>query len=131
MLRRNFYTLIRNVSFLSPTNVESHNPPLLRPNVLADTSPSVYLWYHLYQPKPTVSIHCPLWLVTYRHHPHGFKTRLLGRGFHTLIRNDSFTSPTDVGSHNGHIVRKRQGFRSWSLPKHEVLQYDHLINISR
>ena len=29
-----------------------------------------------------------------------FKTRLLGRGFHTLIKNDSFPSPTDMGSHN-------------------------------
>ena len=26
--------------------------------------------------------------------------RILGRGFHTLIRNASFPSPTDVGSHN-------------------------------
>ena len=32
--------------------------------------------------------------------PHGFKMRLLRRGFHTLIRNASFASPTDVGSHN-------------------------------
>ena len=30
---------------------------------------------------------CPLWLVTYRRWPYGFKMRLLGRGFHTLIRN--------------------------------------------
>ena len=29
-----------------------------------------------------------------------FKTCLLGRGFHTLIKNASFPSPTDVGSHN-------------------------------
>ena len=29
-----------------------------------------------------------------------FKTRLLGRGFHTLIKSVSFSSPTDVGSHN-------------------------------
>ena len=29
-----------------------------------------------------------------------FKTRLLGRGFHTLIKNVSFSSPTDMGSHN-------------------------------
>ena len=27
-------------------------------------------------------------------------TRLLGRGFHVVIRNVSFLSPTDVGSHN-------------------------------
>ena len=29
-----------------------------------------------------------------------FKTRLLGRGFHTLIKNVSFSSPTVVESHN-------------------------------
>ena len=29
-----------------------------------------------------------------------FKTRLLERGFHTLIKNASFFSPTDVRSHN-------------------------------
>ena len=29
-----------------------------------------------------------------------FKTRRLGRGFHTLIRNALFPSSTDVGSHN-------------------------------
>ena len=29
-----------------------------------------------------------------------FKTRLLGRGFHALIKNVSFYSPTNVGSHN-------------------------------
>ena len=29
-----------------------------------------------------------------------FKRRLIERGFHTLIKNASFSSPTDVGSHN-------------------------------
>ena len=29
-----------------------------------------------------------------------FKTRLVGRGFHTLTKNASFSSPTNVGSHN-------------------------------
>ena len=43
--------------------------------------------------------YCPLWPVMYRHQPYGFKTCLLGRGFHTLIRKASFPSPTDVGSH--------------------------------
>ena len=32
--------------------------------------------------------------------PQGCKTCLLGRDFHTLIRNVSFPSSTDVGSHN-------------------------------
>ena len=50
--------------------------------------------------KSTANKYCSLWLVTYRHQPHGSKTYLLGRCFHTLIRNVSFPSPTDVGSHN-------------------------------
>ena len=29
-----------------------------------------------------------------------FKPHRLGRGFHTLIKNISFSSPTDVGFHN-------------------------------
>lgn len=36
----------------------------------------------------------------YRRQPYGFKTCLLGRGFHIPIKNASFSSPTDVGSHN-------------------------------
>ena len=65
MLGRGFHTLIKNVSFFSPTDMESHNPPpsgpdtcsLLRSmwnppihspsglSVLADTLPRVYpLW---------------------------------------------------------------------------------------
>ena len=40
----------------------------------------------------------------FRYSPQGFKTRLLGRGFHTLINNASFSSPTDVGSHNPPII---------------------------
>ena len=30
----------------------------------------------------------------------GFKTRLLGEGFHTLINGDLFSSPTNVGHHS-------------------------------
>ena len=36
----------------------------------------------------------------YRRQPYRFKTCLLGRGFHIPIKNASFSSPTDVGSHN-------------------------------
>ena len=32
--------------------------------------------------------------------PKVFKTRLLGRGFHTLIKNVSFSPPTNMGSYN-------------------------------
>ena len=52
------------------------------------------------QPKLTANRYCPLWPVTYRHLPRGFKTRILERGFHTLIRNASFSSPTNVGPNN-------------------------------
>ena len=46
------------------------------------------------------SKYCPLYPVTYHCQPHGFKTHLLGRGFHTLIKNALFPSLTDVRSHN-------------------------------
>ena len=37
-----------------------------------------------------------------------FKMPLLGRGFHTLINNASFSSPTDVGSHSINTFAKFQ-----------------------
>ena len=36
----------------------------------------------------------------FRASPQGFKTRLLGDGFHTLINCGLFSSPTNVGHHN-------------------------------
>ena len=36
-----------------------------------------------------------------------FKTRLLGRGFHVFIRNASFPSSTEVGSHNPPLLEMR------------------------
>ena len=42
----------------------------------------------------------PLWAFMYCCQLHGFKMRLLGKGFHTLIRNALFPSPTDVRSRN-------------------------------
>ena len=81
------------------------------------------------QPKPTASGYCPLWPVTYRCYastrkrfcnapdppladiaslsfpfrvsPQGFKTRLLGEGFHTLINGGLFSSPTNVATKGG------------------------------
>ena len=38
-------------------------------------------------------------IVLFRFSPQSFKTCLLGRGFHTLIKNDLFHSPTNVRSH--------------------------------
>ena len=36
----------------------------------------------------------------FRASPQGFKTRLLGEGFHTLINGGLFSSSTNVGYHN-------------------------------
>ena len=36
----------------------------------------------------------------FRASPQGFKTRLLGEGFHTLLKDVLFSSPTNVGHHN-------------------------------
>ena len=61
----------------------------------------------LQRSKPIVNRYYLLWLVMYRRQPHDFKTYQLGRGFHTLVRNVSFPSPTDVGSHNpSHLVAR-------------------------
>ena len=44
-----------------------------------------------------------------------FKTRLLERGFHTLIKNTSFSSLNDVGSHNP-LGAQRPGWHSFPFP---------------
>ena len=49
--------------------------------------------------KPTASRYCPLWTFTFGLPFKVLKTHRLGRSFFTLIRNASFSSPTDVGSH--------------------------------
>ena len=36
----------------------------------------------------------------FRASPQDFKTRMLGEGFHTLIKGLLFSSPTNVGYHN-------------------------------
>lgn len=46
------------------------------------------------------SRYCLLWHVMYRQQCHCSKWHLLGRRFHTLIRNVLFPSPTDIESHN-------------------------------
>ena len=38
-------------------------------------------------------------IILFRTSSQSFKTRQLGRGFHTLVRNASFPSPTNVESH--------------------------------
>ena len=97
-----------------PFGAQSHNPSPLEPSVLASTSPHVHpLWgstsllAHLpmsnsdticNNPNPPVvdSILFGLFLPEF---PQSFKTHMLGRGFHTLIKNTSFSSPPNVRSH--------------------------------
>ena len=49
-------------------------------------------------PDPPTSRYCPLWAFPFGL-PQGFKTRLLGEGFHTLIHGGLFSSPTKVRHH--------------------------------
>ena len=98
LLGRSFHTLLRNVSFPSPTDVGSHNPPpwgpasslthcpLFASNTICNTSNS------------SLTIYCPLWPIIYHRKPHSFKMYLLRRGFHTFIRNVLFPSPIEVVS---------------------------------
>ena len=45
---------------------------------------------------------CPLWVFPFGLPLKVFKTHLLEGGFHILIKNASFPSPTDVRPHNPH-----------------------------
>ena len=51
----------------------------------------------------TTQIHCEQILSSldfpFRVFPQGFKTSLLGEGFHTLVNGGLFSSPTNVGHH--------------------------------
>ena len=102
-------------SFPSPIDVGLPNPPPSGPSVLAGTLSCVYpfrgsassLIHRLMsgsdticnRPSPPLAdiVFFELFLSGF---PPRFLKRLVGRGFHTLIKNDSFSSPTDVGSHN-------------------------------
>ena len=65
--------------------------------------------------QATANRYCPLWTFSFEFPLKVFKTRL--RGFHTLIKNDSFSTPTDVGSHiNIPRSSKESGFPHNSKP---------------
>ena len=55
---------------------------------------------------------CSLLPITYRRQSHSIKTRMQGRGFHTLIRNASFPSPIEVGSQTSNNFLKKMTYRS-------------------
>ena len=117
--------------FSSLTDVGSHNPPPSKSNILAgtplvstpfeaqpprSTSPGVGSNTICNSSKATTSLYCSFWTFSSVLPLKIFKTHLLGRGFHTLIKNDSFSSVTDVGSHNPPLFRAqrlhRQSFPS-------------------
>jgi len=58
-------------------------------------------------PGPLLAKYCPLWTS-----PQGFKTRLIGKGFHTLIKGVSCSSPTNVEYHPGKLKKE------WKWPTH-------------
>ena len=103
--------------------------PLSRSSVLAGTSPHVHplrgstsLLAH--RPVPDSDTICnspslPLEDIVlldffFQASSQGFKMHLIGRGFHTLIKNAAFSSPTDVRSHNPPLLRPNE---LRSLPK--------------
>ena len=55
--------------------------------------------------------------------PSRFKMRLLGRGFHTLIKGVSFSSPTDVGSHINRTI-----YLKTTLTMISTTNLPHLVN---
>ena len=144
VLGRGFHTLIKGVTFSSPTDVGYHNLPPLGPSVPTGTRSFLQSMWDPYQIHPPSG---PAFLLAHRlvstplrgttsslaHHPVSgsdsicngpspplvdivlfrlslssfplrfFKTRLLGRGFHTLIKGVSFSFQTDVGYHTSTI----------------------------
>ena len=120
LLERGFHTPIKDISFSSPNDVGSHNPPQFgaqrphwhsflspidvgplpnpppsRPSVLAGTLPHVHplrgsassLAYCPVSGSDTICNNPPLAdIVLFGLPLKVFKTRLLGRGFHTLIK---------------------------------------------
>ena len=99
LLGRGFHTLIRNALFSSPTEVGSNNHPSWWPasslrhcsmsssdTICNDPSPRLV---------DTVCFGSLCIVVSLT-----VLKRLLGRGFHTLIRNVSFPSPNEAESNN-------------------------------
>ena len=105
-------------SFLPPIDVEPPpNPPPLGPSVLTGTPPCVYPLRGTARrlahcpvsgsdticndPDPPLADIVLLGLslsgFPFRASPQSFKTRLLGQGFHTLINDVLFSSPTNMG----------------------------------
>ena len=116
LLWRGFHTLIKNASFSSPTDVGSHNLPLfdaqrprwhsfpspinVGPPIHALSNPASLMAHRSVSGSDTICNNPspPLGdIVLFGLSLSGL--HLLGRGFYTLIKNVSFSSPTNVGSH--------------------------------
>ena len=79
-------TLPRVYSFSGLSLLTSNRPVFGSDTICNGTSP----------PLADIALfRLPVWTS-----PQGFKTRLLKRGLHTLIKEASVSSPTDLGSHN-------------------------------
>ena len=106
LLGRGFHTLMRNVSFPSPADVGSHNPPPLGTSVRAGTPLGVCLLYYLQQPKltkPTASKYCLLLPVssdTRERLPHPYNECFVPLSNQCRIsRSTPFRSPTSLPAH--------------------------------
>ena len=87
LLGRGFYTLIKNASFSSPTNIGRGFHTLIK-NASFSSPTDVGRGFHTL--IKNVSFSSPTDVE---------------RGFHTLIKNVLFSSPTNVGSHNSPPLR--------------------------
>ena len=108
MLGRGFNILIRNVSFPpSPTNVGSHSPLPWGLTNVGSHSPLPWglvssLTHYSMSGSDTIcnSLSSPLVDIVRFTSLHIVVSLMVLRGFHTLIRNALFSTPTNVGSHN-------------------------------
>ena len=106
LLKRGFHTFIRNVSSpLQPMWDLTIHPPWSPTSSLAHRSVSGFNTI-CNRPNPLLA-DIVLFSLSFWASPQSFKTHLIGSGFHTLIRNASFSSPTNVGSHGDSGVLPR------------------------
>ncbi|KAG7035059.1 hypothetical protein SDJN02_01854, partial [Cucurbita argyrosperma subsp. argyrosperma] len=105
--------MIQNVSFSSPIDVRSHNPPPSGSSVLTGTRSSLQSMWDL----TITPIRCP---ASFAGTPPGFQDAMHERSFHTLIKNVSFFSPIDVRSHNPPPFRAQRTGKVAACTEHLV-----------
>ena len=130
LLGRGFHVLIMNVSLPSPTDVGSYNPPPLGPTFSPTHRPVSSSNTICNGPSPLVAniVFFGLSLEVLK----CFQTCLLGKSFHTLIRNVLFPSPTDLGftiSILGLVAFVLVYINSMSCSTiHHILQFAYLVD---